>query len=343
MRVQQNYRQVQFEPNIPVNVIVRRMNYFCAHWHNQAELLYIVSGSALIHVDGEDCPLREGEMMFVCGSEIHSIARSRDKCLLIILQFDAEFFRSLFGAEPCRFNRGAFARDQSSAAQAGFFSPGSLGLLLSAIVWEYSKRQPGFTFFISSLALRLLGQLIRGGYLTLEPPLTAPRYESIRRMNVILDYIGDHYRENITLQSIAREVHVSYYYLSRSFKEVTGMSFREHLSQVRVQKSLPALQSTKDSIHNIALASGFPTARSYAGAFQSRYGLTPAEYRRAKQRPSGIDEPPPSVTFSPDGSPSYAPANNADDLERVFAMFDTAAMYAARANIHNPYGSMGGG
>ncbi|MDR1599776.1 MAG: AraC family transcriptional regulator, partial [Oscillospiraceae bacterium] len=148
----------------------------------------------------------------------------------------------------------------------------------------------------------------------------------------ILDFIKDHYRENITLQSIARDAHVSYYYLSRSFREVTGFSFREHLRQVRAQKSLAALQDTKDSILNIALASGFPTVKSYTSAFQARYGVSPTQYRRNARR-SGIAsvDTPASFAFNGGNNPAYTPANSADDLNLIYAKFNTAAAYSVLA------------
>ena len=62
-----------------------------------------------------------------------------------------------------------------------------------------------------------------------------------------LKYVSDNYPE-ATLSSAAEICGVSYWYLSRQFKENMGMSFSDYVNMVRISRSVSQLLNSKDSI-----------------------------------------------------------------------------------------------
>ena len=64
-------------------------------------------------------------------------------------------------------------------------------------------------------------------------------------------YIGENYSQKITLEGLAKMVYLSPAYLSRVFKQETGMNFNEYLNRVRIQKAqeLPAHPGDPDDGH----------------------------------------------------------------------------------------------
>jgi AraC-like DNA-binding protein len=58
------------------------------------------------------------------------------------------------------------------------------------------------------------------------------------------------------------------------------MTFKEYLSDFRVNMAREDLQNSVKSILEIALAHGFTDARGYINAFKRIYGTTPLQYRK---------------------------------------------------------------
>ena len=86
---------------------------------------------------------------------------------------------------------------------------------------------------------------------------------------------------DISLEDISIKMNISYSYLSKTFKEVTGESFITYLNKYRLDIACKLLNNTDDKISKIANDSGFCTARNLNRAFKNYLGKTPTEYRNS--------------------------------------------------------------
>lgn len=94
-----------------------------------------------------------------------------------------------------------------------------------------------------------------------------------------LEYIADHYTENLTLKSVADTVHVSKSYFSLLFKKKTGRNFVDYLIELRIREAKRLLAESDERIYSVAEASGFNDGRYFSKLFKKMTGLTPMEYR----------------------------------------------------------------
>ncbi|MBQ6798952.1 MAG: PocR ligand-binding domain-containing protein [Oscillospiraceae bacterium] len=94
-----------------------------------------------------------------------------------------------------------------------------------------------------------------------------------------LRYMADHYSRHLELNQVAAVAGLSPSYFSTLFREVVGVSFREHLCRIRVEESKRLLLSTDYSLADIAVAMGFPDQSYYCKVFKKLVGLTPGKYR----------------------------------------------------------------
>ena len=92
------------------------------------------------------------------------------------------------------------------------------------------------------------------------------------------EYIQQHYSEDISLESCAAYVDISYTYLSRTFKKEFGVNFVEYLNQIRIQKSQSLLVSQKYSIKECAEMVGFHNYSYFFKVFKQNVGMTPNEF-----------------------------------------------------------------
>jgi two-component system, response regulator YesN len=100
----------------------------------------------------------------------------------------------------------------------------------------------------------------------------------------VLRYIQNNYHLPLTLNEVASMVYLSKSHFSRLFKNVTGMTFVEYLTQVRIQKSKYLLKMSSLPIDAIAHKTGFSNAGYFATIFKRLEGKTPTEYREMFQK-----------------------------------------------------------
>lgn len=97
------------------------------------------------------------------------------------------------------------------------------------------------------------------------------------------DYIQAHCQEEIKLQQMADQVHLSRNYFSELFKKETGLNFNDYLMQARMEKAKEALKLAPVKITDLAGQLGYANASYFIKLFKSYTGLSPHEYREAHQ------------------------------------------------------------
>ena len=94
-----------------------------------------------------------------------------------------------------------------------------------------------------------------------------------------LRYIAANFNQKLTLQSVAGEVGISPNHFSALFHKTVGISFRDYLSQVRVEESKRLLLYTDYSLADIAASMGFPDQSNFSKVFKRMTGISPGKYR----------------------------------------------------------------
>ena len=114
-----------------------------------------------------------------------------------------------------------------------------------------SAGEPNAELFCSSLMHALLVSVLTvtaGSHAESEKPLEEPHILGRR----IKEYIDKHYMEPITLQSMGEALHISPYYLSHVFKQMSGYSPVQYLLRRRIGEAQTLLITTDLSITRIA-------------------------------------------------------------------------------------------
>lgn len=91
--------------------------------------------------------------------------------------------------------------------------------------------------------------------------------------------IHEKYNGSITLESLASELNISTYYLSRVFSRESGFTLSDYLTLVRLEEAARLLSEPRLNISEIARAVGFQSSRYFSQVFKSHYGHSPKSYR----------------------------------------------------------------
>jgi two-component system response regulator YesN len=99
-----------------------------------------------------------------------------------------------------------------------------------------------------------------------------------------VDYIGVHYAEHLTLESVAKHVGYSPTYFSRIFREQTGSTFKEHMNALRIEKSKTLLLSGSFKVSDVCSMVGFSDQSYFCKTFRRICGVTPDKFRKRPRR-----------------------------------------------------------
>ncbi|GIQ65655.1 DNA-binding response regulator [Paenibacillus cisolokensis] len=99
-------------------------------------------------------------------------------------------------------------------------------------------------------------------------------------IEVALQYIKAHYRDELTLEKVAAVVYLNPVYFSQLFKQKTGRGFKEYVTQLRLEYARELLRNPRIKLADVAERSGYQDMRHFSQLFRRKYNVTPSEYRQ---------------------------------------------------------------
>ncbi|MDD3369414.1 MAG: response regulator transcription factor [Lachnospiraceae bacterium] len=97
-------------------------------------------------------------------------------------------------------------------------------------------------------------------------------------VQLVRDYIEEHYDENIRLETIAEMTGFSNSYISRLFKQSQGISISDFLIKCRTRQACELLKEGHYSIKAISEMVGYSDPNYFTNAFKKKMGISPTEY-----------------------------------------------------------------
>ena len=104
--------------------------------------------------------------------------------------------------------------------------------------------------------------------------------------------VEEEYASDLSLDDIARRIATSRRQLQRSFSEVGSTTFREHVTNVRMERAAKLLADSRLTVGQVSRMVGYRQQAQFAKAFRRRYGAAPGEYRKAAAADGAGDAPP---------------------------------------------------
>lgn len=95
----------------------------------------------------------------------------------------------------------------------------------------------------------------------------------------IFEFVENNYNKDCSLEALSAYTAYHSVYLSRYFKQCTGLTFTEHVNQYRIHEACYILKNSQQKILKIAYDCGFDSLRSFNRNFKKIIGMTPNEYR----------------------------------------------------------------
>lgn len=112
--------------------------------------------------------------------------------------------------------------------------------------------------------------------------ISQSRFSYIRKA---IAYIKENLDQNLSLQQVARFVHLNPNHFSEVFKRETGSTYLEFVTQERMRKAIEILNSTPSKVSEVAKRVGYEDIKYFTQQFKKHTGKTPSEFRQSTRIP----------------------------------------------------------
>lgn len=258
---------------IPANACITDISI---HWHEEIEITYLVSGSVKHKLNGKKVTIHAGEAIYINSKQLHLIEADNQDCVLYCLIFHP----MLLSASNHIAQKYVLPIIQNEQLDYFFLkeSDAKQKEVLDAIVKIYELREdPAFEM----KSMQILHELWLSLYEVL-PKSEANELminEDLHRVHKMMAYIHQNYAEHIGLEEICTAGQIGKTKGTKVFQEYLNMTPVEYLINYRLEIASKLLVDTKDSVINIALATGFSDSSYFARVFRKRVGVAPLKYR----------------------------------------------------------------
>lgn len=95
----------------------------------------------------------------------------------------------------------------------------------------------------------------------------------------VKEYVGKNYARAMTVEEMAQEIHLSSNYIRSIFKEGTGQTVLEYITNYRFEKACELLGNPSYKVKEVSNMVGYENVSYFCSVFTKRYGMTPNEFR----------------------------------------------------------------
>ena len=254
------------------------------HFHRYCEILYGIDCDMEVWIDDVLENFKSGDICFVYSDETHYIYSEKEQNQYYVIKFSPEIlsYDGMMLSEmkylfPMLGKNGGF-RHIISKSEIGEYD---VEELFENAADEWEAERAGYEFAVRGDILRLFSVILREWEESSENQLpTIVNDEKAMAVYTAVAYMNEHY-DDVNERQLSELLHMSYHHFSRTFKKVTGRTFSQFLTDVRLDRAKKLLLTTTDCVTDIALKTGFSSSSHMISCFKKKTGMTPKMYQKS--------------------------------------------------------------
>lgn len=244
-----------------------------AHTHYFSELFFILEGSGQFIIENSFYPVSTNDLIIVKPNVFHTEVSDTSSPLKYIV----------LGIEGLDLTPSTSKKEDVLFCITNLYDiRDTILFYLRQMLNEVEKKQPGHDILCQNFIENLIVILNRHPRFS-NTLLPASTKKSSHLGASVRHYIDNHYKEEITLDSMAEIVHSSKYHIIHTFTEEYGVSPIKYLISKRINESCYLLESTDHSLASISQLLGFSSPSYFSQTFKKEMNCSPMEYRKKSQ------------------------------------------------------------
>lgn len=248
------------------------------HWHNEYELIGILEGSVRLRVQSEVMVLSKNDILLINSNVIHAIQSvGDDKNLCMVIQMNPELFAlNENDNSELLFYLDSTGEEIPSCGFRHFYRR------MAKIVYESMNEDRHAVFRVRAEACALIADLF--DYVVYDErfrDISAKNYQELAVS--VIEYLENHLEEVKIVDLVCHEFGLSRKTLDRSLKTTLGVTGKEIIDNLRVEKAKKLLKNTNKNMNYILDICGFGSEKTFYRIFRQETGLTPKAFRERGQ------------------------------------------------------------
>lgn len=244
------------------------------HWHEEYELLHVLSGEFDLTLDDTAIVLYPGDVAFISAEQLHG-GIPRD-CIYECIVFDMRLL--LKCNDHCK--------QQISSIRHGHILLQSVYPADDRIIRHtippmfraLHEQCMGYELITLGCLFQFLGEVYKhGAYQPVESTQSEGR--RVLQLKQVFELIETDYASPLTLSAMASAVHMSPKYFCRFFKATTHRTPVDYLNYYRVEAACNEIAASSKNLTEIALDVGFSSLNYFIRQFRKYKGITPGQYQ----------------------------------------------------------------
>lgn len=248
------------------------------HWHHELEFMTVREGTVFCLIGSEKLVLPEGSGIFINSGALHRF-ESHSRAIIpnivfspVLLSPEKSLIYEKYVRPVLSSSSNFQVLDPKISWQHGILS------ILEEIYRFQDREEPAELPTVQSL-LQLWEILFRHFNISQNSGDPKPLNPRQARLLIMMQYIHDHYREELSLSQIAASASVSKSGALQLFQSGIHLSPVAYLIQYRLSQAAELLHTTSKPVSTIAEETGFASTGYFCRRFKERYQMTPKEYR----------------------------------------------------------------
>lgn len=254
------------------------------HWHDEFEFIIITHGSAHAQVENTALTLKRGEAVFINSKVLHNIGSEKSgagKCRSLVFHprligasIDSVFWQKLIAPvvrdKSLRYLHLEGSTEWQREVTRHMYA-----------AWENVARETDDFENLARYHLSAAFRILNSNRQAPDLKVSGRDILYAERTKLMMQFIEEHYAQEISLEMIAACASVSKSVCMRCFNQVIGCPPIRYLVRYRIEKAAERLRQTDEKVSDIALSCGFFDISYFTKCFREIKELTPLEYRKA--------------------------------------------------------------
>ena len=271
------YKETNIVPDagFQIDFVTMKHNY-PPHWHREMELLFILNGSAVVTMEGEQHKVKPLDLILIDSSIVHEVIFALPQTMGIRIHISKSYLRRYFPEiDLVHF---ICCPDKLKPDQQDAYLV--LCSHLKELTMLYFEQKATYALRSSSLVLLIIAELTEEFRRPMAANASISDRNQMARIEKIFQYVEQHYTEPIELQRAADELGLNKEYFCRFFKKNTGMPFLRYVNQVRLNHVYQDLLYSEGNIQEILERNGIYNNKIFYQQFKENFHCTPRELKQ---------------------------------------------------------------
>lgn len=247
------------------------------HWHEDLQFTYVLDGEIEVKTLDASVTVGAGSGIFINKTVVHRI-KGTPSCYYHSFIFPDYFLKFYFGSPAKDFVDNIAGNEQVPIYCFPQKNP-AYRSVLSALKELYTLEQNTSAFYIYEVLVSLSAL-----WLEVQKNIQLPTKKQdtvlYGRMKTFLEYMENHYGEDISLTDLADSANVSKSECLRCFKATLQTTPYKYLMEYRLSKAAELLKTTNQPVSSISAQVGFCQSSHFGKCFKEKTGCSPRDYRK---------------------------------------------------------------